>query len=138
MNALYKHRGWRPPRPWSLPSTATTRHLGTPLRDLPLKPGILVAVIVHQGREIIIPEGSSSIQEGDTVILISRRHGVFRISTTSMIEERAHLLCPGGHVMNLKLVSRLVGRRPAGRGMLCCSLPLAVALLYQEDPAPSS
>ena len=51
--------------------TASTRHLGTPLRDLSLKPGILVAVVARGG-EIIIPEGSTSIQEGDSVILISR------------------------------------------------------------------
>ena len=51
--------------------TASTRHLGTPLRDLSLKPGILVAVVARGG-EIIIPEGSTSIQEGASVILISR------------------------------------------------------------------
>ena len=51
--------------------TASTRHLGTPLRDLSLQPGILVAVVARGG-EIIIPEGSTSIQEGDSVILISR------------------------------------------------------------------
>ena len=49
----------------------TTRHLRTPLKDLHLKNGILLAVIMR-GREIIIPEGSSYIQEGDSVILISR------------------------------------------------------------------
>ncbi len=49
----------------------TTRHLKTPLKDLHLKNGILLAVIMR-GREIIIPEGSSYIQEGDSVILISR------------------------------------------------------------------
>ena len=38
---------------------------------LRLKSGILIAVIMR-GRDIIIPEGSSSIQEGDSVILISR------------------------------------------------------------------
>ena len=49
----------------------TTRNLKTPLKDLHLKNGILIAVIMR-GREIIIPEGSSYIQEGDSVILISR------------------------------------------------------------------
>ena len=34
----------------------STRNLGVPLKDLRLRPGILVAVIVR-GREIIIPEG---------------------------------------------------------------------------------
>ena len=49
----------------------TTRNLKVPLKDLNLKSGILLAVIMR-GREIIIPEGSSYIQEGDSVILISR------------------------------------------------------------------
>ena len=50
---------------------STTRYLNVPLKDLRLKSGILIAVIMR-GRDIIIPEGSSSIQEGDSVILISR------------------------------------------------------------------
>lgn len=49
----------------------TTRNLNVPLKNLRLKSGILIAVIMR-GREIIIPEGSSCIQEGDSVILISR------------------------------------------------------------------
>jgi len=51
--------------------TKSTRMLGVPLKDLRLKTGILVAVIVR-GSDIIIPDGSSSIQEGDSVIIISR------------------------------------------------------------------
>ena len=50
---------------------STTRYLNVPMKDLRLKSGILIAVIMR-GRDIIIPEGSSSIQEGDSVILISR------------------------------------------------------------------
>ena len=50
---------------------STTRNLNVPLKDLNLKSGILLAVIIR-GREIIIPEGSSCLQEGDSVILISR------------------------------------------------------------------
>ena len=57
----------------------TTRHQGVPLRDLQLKSGILIAVIVHRGR-IIIPDGSSSITAGDTVILVSRNHGILDIN----------------------------------------------------------
>ena len=57
----------------------TTRHLGTPLKDLRLKKGILVAVIVHQGRTII-PEGSSTIELGDTVIIISSNQGILDIN----------------------------------------------------------
>ena len=48
-----------------------TRHLGTPLKDLRLKSGVLLAVIVR-GAQIIIPEGSSCLQEEDSVIIIAR------------------------------------------------------------------
>jgi len=48
-----------------------THHLGVPLKDLPLRPGILLAVIVR-GQDIIIPEGSSTLQTGDNVILIAQ------------------------------------------------------------------
>lgn len=51
--------------------TKSTRQLGIPLRNLRLKSGILLAVIVR-GSDIIIPDGSSHIQEGDSVIIISR------------------------------------------------------------------
>ena len=57
----------------------TTRHLGTPLKDLKLRKGILVAVIIHNSR-IDIPEGSSVIQEGDTVIVVSRDKGILDVN----------------------------------------------------------
>ncbi len=50
---------------------ASTRNLGVPLRDLRLKPGVLIAVIVR-GRDIIIPEGSSTLAADDSVILIAQ------------------------------------------------------------------
>ena len=49
----------------------TTRHLGIPLKDLPLKKGVLIAVIANRNK-IIIPEGSSCIHDGDTVIIVSQ------------------------------------------------------------------
>lgn len=52
-----------------------TRHLGVPLKDLRLKSGVLIAVIVRD-RHIIIPEGSSFLQAGDSVILIARGGGI--------------------------------------------------------------
>ena len=57
----------------------TTRHQGIPLRDLHLKRGILIAVVIHQGR-VIIPDGSSQITAGDTVILVSHNHGILDIN----------------------------------------------------------
>lgn len=49
---------------------SSTHYLGVPLKDLRLKPNVLIAVIVR-GREIIIPEGSSFLQDNDSVILIA-------------------------------------------------------------------
>ena len=57
----------------------TTRHLGIPLKDLHLKKGILVAVIIHQGRTII-PEGSSTLELGDTVILVASGRAILDIN----------------------------------------------------------
>lgn len=57
----------------------TTRHLGRPLKELRLKKGILMAVIVHQNR-IIIPEGSSSLSQGDTVIIVSRDEHILDVN----------------------------------------------------------
>lgn len=57
----------------------TTRNLGIPLRDLRLKKGILIAVLVHEN-QIIIPEGSTVISLGDTVITVSRDHTILDIN----------------------------------------------------------
>ncbi|MBM6926754.1 Trk system potassium transporter TrkA [Pseudoflavonifractor phocaeensis] len=57
----------------------TTHNRGVPLKDLRLKKGILIAVLVHEG-QIIIPDGSSSITAGDTVILVSRNHGILDLN----------------------------------------------------------
>ncbi len=57
----------------------STRHLGLSLRDLKLKKGILIAVIIHHGH-IIIPEGSSHIEDGDTVIIVSHDSSILDIN----------------------------------------------------------
>ena len=57
----------------------STRYLGVPLKDLRLKPGILISVIMRDG-EIIIPEGSTSLQAGDNVIIISRGSGILDLN----------------------------------------------------------
>ena len=54
-------------------------NLGVPLKDLRLRPGVLLAVIVR-GKDIIIPQGSSFLQEGDQVIIISRGGGVLDLN----------------------------------------------------------
>ena len=50
---------------------AATHFLDTPLRDLHLKRGIIVAAIVHDGK-VSIPNGSSQIRAGDRVIVVAR------------------------------------------------------------------
>ena len=50
---------------------STTLNLGIPLKDLKLKKNVLLAVIVR-GRTIIIPEGSTTIEVDDNVIIISQ------------------------------------------------------------------
>ena len=72
----------------------STRHLNVPLRDLHLHKGILIAVIMRDG-EILIPEGSSCIQEGDSVIIISRDRPILDLNDI-YAEEDASFLLTGG------------------------------------------
>ena len=52
-------------------ASAATHFLDTPLRDLHLKHGLIVAAIVHDGK-VTIPNGSSQIHAGDRVIIVAR------------------------------------------------------------------
>lgn len=56
-----------------------THHLGVALKDLKLKCGILIAVIVRSDR-VIIPDGSSCLQEGDSVIIVTRDHAILDLN----------------------------------------------------------
>lgn len=47
-----------------------TRYLDVPLKDVPLKSGILIACITHQGRTII-PRGDSRFYPDDTLIVVT-------------------------------------------------------------------
>ncbi len=78
MNALYRIAGGHA-EAMEFAVNETTQNLNTPLKDLRLKKGILIAVIIHQNR-IIIPDGSSVISQGDTVIIVSRNHGILDIN----------------------------------------------------------
>ena len=51
--------------------TESFPELGTPLKDLPTKEGVLLAAIVRPSGEIIIPSGSDALQNGDDVILVT-------------------------------------------------------------------
>ena len=57
----------------------STRCLGVPLKELKLKQGVLVAVIVRED-QVIIPEGSTCILEGDAVILVSKGHAILDVN----------------------------------------------------------
>lgn len=59
--------------------TPNVFHLNKPLRELKLIPGILIAVIVR-GQSVIIPEGSTHLQVGDRVIIISHSGAVLDLN----------------------------------------------------------
>ncbi|MDE6880292.1 MAG: Trk system potassium transporter TrkA [Oscillospiraceae bacterium] len=52
-------------------ATASTKFLDTPLKDLRLKPGMLVAAVARDGKTII-PDGSTAIRAGDKVIVMAK------------------------------------------------------------------
>ena len=50
-------------------------YVGIALKDLHIRPGNLVAVILHQGK-VIVPFGNDKIEAGDHVVIISRESGI--------------------------------------------------------------
>ena len=59
--------------------SANTRNLGIPLKNLKLKPGVLIAVIVRDDR-VIIPDGSTCISERDSIIIVSKDHAILNVN----------------------------------------------------------
>ena len=55
----------------------TTKHCGIPLKELKLKPNVLVVSITH-GSKTQIPNGDSSFQKGDSIVLVTSGRGVLR------------------------------------------------------------
>lgn len=53
----------------------TTKNCGKPLKELKLKPGLVVAGITH-GSKTEIPSGDSRFQPGDTVVVVTGGRGV--------------------------------------------------------------
>jgi len=47
---------------------------GIPLKDLKLKPGVIVSFIIHDG-QLIIPTGTDCISEGDNVMIVTSHKG---------------------------------------------------------------
>lgn len=56
---------------------ANTRNCGVPLKELRLKPNVLLASITS-GNETQIPNGDSSFSEGDTVVVVTSGRGVLQ------------------------------------------------------------
>ncbi|MBE6990670.1 MAG: Trk system potassium transporter TrkA [Ruminococcaceae bacterium] len=56
-------------------TAASAPVLNTPLKDLKLKHGLLLAAIAR-GRDIIIPGGMTEIREGDQVVVVSKAIGL--------------------------------------------------------------
>lgn len=54
---------------------ASDPYIGIPLRDLNIRRGTLVAVIVRQGR-VIVPFGNDHIEAGDSVVIIACESGI--------------------------------------------------------------
>ncbi len=52
----------------------TTRNLGVPLKNLKLKPNVLLASISH-GDKVEIPHGASVLQSGDSVVVVTTERG---------------------------------------------------------------
>lgn len=54
-----------------------TKHCGIPLKDLKLKPNVLLATISH-GTAVELPNGGSMMQPGDTVVVVTTRRGALQ------------------------------------------------------------
>lgn len=52
----------------------TTKNLGVPLKELKLRPNVLIASIFHGGK-VEIPHGTSTIQSGDSVVVVTTERG---------------------------------------------------------------
>ena len=52
----------------------TTKNLGIPLKDLKLRPNVLIASISHGG-VVEIPHGASVLQSGDSVVVVTTERG---------------------------------------------------------------
>lgn len=57
----------------------STRYRNIPLKDLKLKKGVLLGVIVRNGK-MIIPEGSDYIDIGDNIIIVTSRPSILDIN----------------------------------------------------------
>ena len=78
MNALYRIAGGKAEAMEFLVSPST-RNLKVPLKSLKLRKCVMIAVIVRNGK-VIIPEGSTCLEQGDDVIVIARDSGILDLN----------------------------------------------------------
>ncbi len=57
-----------------------SRLIGVPIKELKIKPGILIAGIIRAGKKTIIPKGDDMILQGDRVIILSAEYRIKRLS----------------------------------------------------------
>ena len=56
---------------------STTKNCGKPLKQLKLRSNVLIAGITH-GTETQIPNGDSTFQEGDNVVVVTSGRGILK------------------------------------------------------------
>jgi trk system potassium uptake protein TrkA len=56
---------------------SSTRHCCTPLKDMNLKPDVLIASITH-GAKAAIPNGLSQFVPGDRVVVVTSHRGMLQ------------------------------------------------------------
>ena len=56
---------------------STTKNCGKPLKELKLKPNVLIASITH-GTKTEIPNGNSVFQEGDSLVVVTSGRGILQ------------------------------------------------------------
>ena len=56
---------------------SSTKHCGKPLKELKLKPNVLVASITH-GAQTEVPNGNSVFQEGDSLVVVTSGRGILQ------------------------------------------------------------
>ncbi len=78
MNALYRIAGGKA-EAMEFRVSPATRNLKVPLKELKLRQGVLIAVIVR-GNKVIIPEGSTCLEQGDDVIVVARDSGILDLN----------------------------------------------------------
>ena len=56
---------------------SSTKNCGIPLKQMKLRPNVLLASIIH-GTQMEIPSGNSTFLEGDTIVVVTSGRGVLR------------------------------------------------------------